>query len=87
LGVRHQIGVGRIDAVDVRIDLAHIRVQGSGQCHCRGIRTTTAERGHVLPLIDALKASHHSDFSLIHGLKNTLAVDLADAGFGVYAVR
>ena len=63
-----QARVGGVDAVDVRVDLADVGVQGVGQGHGGGVGAAAAERRDVLLGGDALEAGDEHDLALVHGL-------------------
>ena len=48
--VRHDVGIGGVDAVDVGEDLAHVRLEGGGERDAGEVRAAAAERGDVAGL-------------------------------------
>ncbi len=85
-GLRHDAGIGRIDAVDVGIDLARRRVQHRRQGHGGRVAAAAAQRGDVRLLVDPLEAGGDDDVALVQGLADAVGGDRLDAGFRVRAV-
>ena len=81
----HDARVGRIDAVDVGVDLALVGLERGRQRDRRGVGTAASERGDSLGLrIDALKAGDNGNFLAFPEPVDQLgAVDLEDPRGGV----
>ena len=78
--------VGRIDAVNIGIDFAHLGLQGRRKRHRAGIRAAAAERGDIFIFIDALKAGDNDDLAVVEMLFYPFAVDALDACLCMNAV-
>ena len=83
---RSDARVGGVDAVHVRIDLAHVGVNAPGDGHGRGIRAAAAERGDVVVGVDALESGHDRDDPGGQGVQDALVVHLHDFRLVVGAV-
>ena len=80
----HQPWIGSVDALDVGVDLANIRLMGGCQRHCGGVRTSPAERGDLLTVgIDALKTGHDHNVPAVDALLDAGAPYLSDLGLSV----
>ena len=77
LGRRADVRVGRVDPVDIGIDLANVRTDRvAGDSGDAGrVRPAAAEGGDVALRIDALKARNHRDLAGAHGFENLPALD------------
>ena len=75
--------VGGVDAVDIGVDQAFIRMDGSCHGHGRGVGTAAAQRGDVAFAVDALEAGDDDHPSLLEVLADATVVDGFDAGLGV----
>ena len=75
--------VGRVDAVDVGVDLADAGAQGVGQRHRGGVGAAAAQRGDVLAGRDALKAGDQRDLAAGQRLLDAQRRDAHDLGLGV----
>ena len=73
--MRGNARVGRIDAVDIRIDLAHIRVETRCQSDRRRIRTTTTERSDVAIVRETLEACDHHDRTAFELFANAIGLN------------
>ena len=51
-----QVGIRRVHAVDVGVDLAHIGAEGGRHGDRRGVRAAATERGDVALIVDALES-------------------------------
>ena len=78
--------VGGEQAVDVRVDLAHVGVEGGGQRHGGGVGAAAAQRGDVLDLVDALEAGDDGDGPHLDGAGDALGDDADDGGAPVPGV-
>ena len=87
LGARAHARVGRVHAVHIGVDLAHVGAQTVRHRHRRGVGAAAAERGDVAVGVDALEPGHHRDHALVQGFHDALVVHLHDFGLGVHAVR
>src|ERR1041385_709683 len=85
--LRHHPRVGRIDAVDVGIDVAAHRVDGGGNRYRRGVGAAASQRGDAAGLrIDSLEAGDDGDFlTLPEAVDQLGTVDFEDPrrGMGV----
>ena len=68
-GLGHNAGIGRIDAVDVGVDLAGIGMEHCRQGHRRRVAAAAAQGGDVVRLVDALKARRNHDVPLSSALR------------------
>src|SRR5579872_4180160 len=78
-------GIRGVDAIDVRIDVAAIGLDGRRNRHGRGVGTAAAERGDPPGLrIDALEAGDDGDLlALLEALDQFAPIDVENAGRGV----
>ena len=83
--LRNHPRVGRIDAVDVGIDVAAVGADRGRNRHRRGVRAAAPERGDSVGLrVDALEAGDDGDFLAIRESVDDLgAVDLENPRRGV----
>ena len=77
--IRHHARVGRVDALDIGIDLAALGVQRARQCHRGRVRSAAAERGDVLVFGDALEAGDDHHLAVAQLRRDALRVDVGDA--------
>ena len=87
LGARAHARVGRVHAVHVGVDLAHVGVQAVRHRHRRGVGAAATKRGDVAVGVDALEPGHYRDNAPVQSLHDALVVHLHDLGLGVRAVR
>ncbi len=80
LGAGGHTRVGRVDALYVGIDLAHIGTDAAGKGHSRGVGAATAQRGDVAIRGNALETRDHHDSAGIKGLADAIGVDVFDLG-------
>ena len=78
--------VGRVDAVDVGVDLAGVGPEHGGQGHGGRVGAAAAQRRDVVVLVDPLEAGDDDDLALVERLDHPLGRDVADARLGVEAV-
>ena len=78
--------VGRVDAVDVGVDLADVGPQHRGECHGGGVGAAAAERRDVAVLVDPLEAGRDHDPAIIEELHDVVGGDRLDPGLRVGAV-
>ena len=78
--------VGSEHARNVGVDLAELRSQGGGKGHCRRVRATPAQGGHVVRGRHALKAGHDHDVPLLDCLEDSAGPDIDDLGLAVGGV-
>jgi hypothetical protein len=73
--------VGRIDAIDIGVDIAAVGMDGGGNCHGRSVGTATPQRGDSIGLrIDALEAGDDRDlFAVPESVDDLGAVDLENS--------
>ena len=84
LRVRHDPGVGGVDAVDVGVDLADIGLERRGERDGGGVRPTASQGGDVLGLpVHTLEAGDEADLALVEGLADPARGDVDDAGVAV----
>src|SRR5690606_22956165 len=83
---RHDARIGGVDAVDVRVDVALLRLQGRRHGHGGGVGAAAAQRGDVAVLVDALEPGDHHDAALFQHLADPGGVDVHDARLVVDAV-
>jgi len=72
--------ISRIDAVDVGVILAHVRLQHSAHGNERRIAPAAAERREIALGRDALKAGDDHDLAFIELIEDALLIDRLDAG-------
>ena len=78
--------VGRVDAVDVGVDLADVGLHGGGHRHGRGVRATAAEGGDLLGVhADALEPRDEGDMVLGEGGVDAPGRDVDDPRVAVLA--
>ena len=68
--------VGRVDAVDIGIDVAAVGLDGGGDRHGAGVGAAAAERGDAVVGRDALEAGDDRHLALAEALDQERAVDL-----------
>ncbi|MPM15098.1 hypothetical protein SDC9_61464 [bioreactor metagenome] len=83
-GVRHDTGIGGIDAVHIRENLAQLGMERRRQRHGAGVRAAPAQSRDVSGAVDALKARHQDDAVLVQLRQDAFRVDPFDAGVAVY---
>ena len=83
---RHDTRVGGEDPRDVGVDLAHVRLEGSGERDGCRVRAAPAEGGHVPLARDALEPGHDRDDALGERLAEPVSPHLQDASLGVGGV-
>ena len=79
----HQAGVGGVDAVHIRINLAEVGLQCGGQGDGGQIRAAAAERGDLALGGLALEAGHDDDMAGVQLFVDLSGGDVVDFGFGV----
>ena len=88
LGRGHDARIRGVHAVHVRVDLAHVRLQGCGQRHGGGVRTAATQGGDVLGrAVHALEARDDRHVVVVQRLLNPQRADLHELGRTVGAVR
>ena len=75
----HQVRVGGVDAVDVRVDLADVGFERRRDGDRGGVRAAAAERRDVALVVDALEAGDHRDGAGVEHRVDARAVDALDA--------
>src|SRR5712671_19449 len=80
--LRHHAGVGRVDAVDVSVDIAAIGVYGGRYRHRGGIRTAAAQGGDSPGIrVEALEAGNDRDLvAFTQPFDQLVAIYAEDAG-------
>ncbi|OWK25321.1 hypothetical protein AJ87_11245 [Rhizobium yanglingense] len=78
--LRHDARIGRIDAVDIGIDIAAIGFDSSRDRHRRRIRTAAAKRRYPIVRPETLEAGDDGNLTLAHALNDIGTVDFKDAG-------
>ena len=86
VGGRNHAGISGEHSRDVRVDLAELGSEGSGECHCCGIGASAAKGGHVPCARDSLEAGHDRDDALSQRLTKTIALHLEDPCLGVRGI-
>ena len=84
--VGHDARVGGEDAVDVRVDLAHLGAHGGGERDGGGVRAAAAERRDVLRGRHALEAGDEHDRVLVERGADAIGPHVEDPGLGVRGV-
>ena len=77
VGLGDDARVGGEEAVDVRVDFAHVGVEGRGEGDGGRVGTSAAQRRHVVVLGDALEAGDNGDLAVLDGAGDALG-DHAD---------
>ena len=77
--LRHHPRIGRVDAVDVGVDIAHLCTEGSSDSHGAGVRTAPAERGHPEVIRYALETRDHGNLAAIDRVRQGGVVKAEDA--------
>ena len=85
-GVRQHAWIGRVDAIDVGVDLAEVGVEHGGERDGGRIGAAAAERGDVAVLVDALEAGGDHDRAVIEQFPHVVGRDRLDAGLRVGAI-
>ena len=85
-GVAHLARVGGINALHIRVDLAAVSVQGSGNRHSTGVGAAASQSGDVIQLVQALEACHHHHAVALQLGGDPLGLQPGDARLGVGAV-
>ena len=83
---RHDTGISREDARDVRVDLAKVGFEGGGQCHGGRVGAPSPESGDIPFIRDPLEAGHNRDHALGERLAKAVALHLEDPCLGVHRV-
>ena len=84
--VRHDARVGRVDAVDVGVDLAGLRAERRGERDGRRVRAAAAERRDVEVGRDALEAGDEDDPLRVERLVDPARADVDDLRLAVRRV-
>ena len=77
MGLGDDAWVGGEEAVDVRVDFAHVGVEGGGEGDGGRVGASAAQRRHVVVLGDALEAGDDGDLAVLDGAGDALG-DHAD---------
>ena len=85
-GFRQNPRVGRVDAVDVGVDLAQVGIEHGGQGHGRGVGAAAAERRDVAVLINPLKPGCDHDRPVGQQFLHVVGRDRLDARLGMRRV-
>ena len=73
---RHDARIGGVDAIDVRIDVAAIRLDGGGERDGAGVGAAPAQRRDAAGfLVQSLKTGDDRDFAALEAFDNAGAVD------------
>ena len=78
-GLRQHAWVGRVDPVDVGVDLAEVGVEHGGERHGGRIGAAAAERGDVAVLVDALESGGDHDRAVVEQFLHVVGRDRLDA--------
>ena len=81
--IGHHAGIGSINAVHIRIDLAKICMERRSQRYRTGIRAAAAQCGYIAKGIDPLKTCHDNNISLVQFRLNALLGNFSDARIGI----
>ena len=85
---RHDAGVGRVDAVDVAVDLADVGVEGGGERDGRRVGAAATQRGDVAGVaVESLEARDDDDRALVERFTQADRRDVDDAGGAVRGIR
>jgi hypothetical protein len=76
---RHNVRVSRVDAADVRVDVADIGLERRRQRHRRRVRAAAPQRRGIAILRDPLKAGGDDDVAVIEKAADTFGLDVNDA--------
>ena len=85
-GAGADVGVGGVDAVHIRVDLAFHRTQGGSQGNGRSIGAAAAQSGDALGLRAPLETGDHQHVVLIQIAAQALAVDGFDTRIAVIVI-
>ena len=85
-GLGHDARVGGIDAIDIGIDIATVRLEPGRHRHRAGVRATTAQRRDPAIIAHALKSGDHRDLAARHAGQHRIGINLADTRLGVRIV-
>ena len=83
MGIFHQAGIGCINPIHICINLAQIRMQGSGNSHRAGIRSPAAQSRQVIIPVHALEACHNYNIVLPKLIVQPFIIDPADTGIAM----
>ena len=86
VGLGDDARVGGEEAVDVRVDFAHVGVEGGGEGDGGRVGAAAAEGGHVVVFGDALEAGDDGDLSVPDGAGDALGDHADDLGGAEVAV-
>ena len=80
-GLGDDAGIGGVDAVHIRVDIATLGLQRRRQSHGAGIRAAAPQRGNPPGWrMNALEPGHHRHFAVLRERLDHLgAVDILDA--------
>ena len=80
VGLGDDAWVGGEEAVDVRVDFAHVGVEGCGEGDGGRVGAAAAERRHVVVLGDALESGDDGDLAVFDGAGDALGDHADDLG-------
>lgn len=80
LGLGFNARVGRIDAIDISIDVATVGLHTGRNRNCRGIRATAAQCCNTIIRADALETCNNSYLSHFHPTDDFRTVDFLNTG-------
>ncbi len=80
MGLRDDARVGGEEAVDVRVDFAHVGVEGGSQGDGGRVGAAAAEGGHVVVFGDALESGDDGDLAILDGAGDALGDHADDLG-------
>ena len=86
MGLGDDARVGGEEAVDVRVDFAHVGVEGCGEGDGGRVGASAAQRRHVVVLGDALEAGDDGDLAVLDGAGDALGDHADDLGGAEVAV-
>ena len=88
LGVRYNPGIGRVNPIDIGVDLAYGRVMGRRQCDRSRVRASAPKRRDLPRVwVDALETGNDHDIARIESLTDPGSLDLGNPGLAMRVVR
>src|SRR5690606_40884254 len=79
--------IGRIDAIHIRINVTEIGLHGSGNGNRARIGTATTKRRDPVVGAKTLETRNHCNLPLAHAADKLAAINLADTGRTMRAIR
>ncbi|MNE64691.1 hypothetical protein D3C80_1601150 [compost metagenome] len=75
-----------INAIDVGIDIAAIRLDGGGDCNSRRIGAATAQRCNTIIRANTLETGDDSNLPLAHATDDIRTIDIQNTGSAVSVI-